>query len=53
VLKSSTVIECVPERSVLGLRPGGRIQPAVEQVERLAAAFFAEPESRFVEEPAA
>jgi hypothetical protein len=53
VLKSSTVITCVPERPVLGLRPGDRIQPTVEQVERLAAAFFAELEFRFVEEPAA
>jgi hypothetical protein len=52
VLEASTVIKHVPERSVLGLGPGDRIRPSVDEVDRLAKAFYAELEARFVDAPA-
>jgi hypothetical protein len=52
VLRRSTVIKLVPEDSVTGLRAGDRIALTAAQFERLADAFFAELERRFVCVPA-
>jgi hypothetical protein len=49
VLRSSTVLTYVPERSVLGLRPGDRIRPSVEDVAGLPTSFYAQLEERFGE----
>ncbi|MFC5139767.1 hypothetical protein ACFPK1_16115 [Actinomycetospora rhizophila] len=49
VLTTNKVIRYEPERSVLGLRPGDRIAPDADAVERLAEAFLAELAVRFGE----
>jgi hypothetical protein len=49
VLQGSTVIELVPERSVLKLAVGDRIRLSAEQFARLSGAFLAEPEARLLE----
>lgn len=51
VLQTGPVIKLAPEQSVLGLRPGDPVRLTRAQFERLADAFFAELEARFVEEP--
>lgn len=48
VLRTNTVIDYVPARSVLGLEPGQEIRLDVESFERLANAFFAELEAKYV-----
>ncbi|MCU1353155.1 MAG: hypothetical protein JWM05_2364 [Acidimicrobiales bacterium] len=48
LLDVGTVIKLVPDESVLKLEVGDRIQVTEEQFERLAAAFFAELESKFL-----
>ena len=48
VLRASSVINFIPERSVLKLRFGDPIRSTEEQFERLAAAFFAELKLKFV-----
>jgi hypothetical protein len=48
VLGDSTVIKLVPEQSVLKLRVGDPIRISEAQFERLAAAFFAELERKFL-----
>ena len=52
VLRRSSVIKLVPEESVTGLRAGDRIALTAAEFERLADAFFAELERRFVCVPA-
>ena len=47
VLRGSTVIRYVPEKSVLGLAIGDRISLGADDFERLASGFLAEIESRF------
>jgi hypothetical protein len=48
VLAPSTVLKLIPDQSVLKLQFGDTIALNEEQFERLAAAFFAELERRFV-----
>jgi hypothetical protein len=48
VLEGNNVIKYVPEQSVLGLELGERIRLGAAQFERLATAFLAEIEHRFV-----
>jgi hypothetical protein len=48
VLRASTVIKLIPEKSVVGLRIGDRIQLTADQFERLSTAFFAELERKFL-----
>jgi hypothetical protein len=48
VLRTGTVVKYVPEQTVLGLQPGDRIAPSVEDFARLADAFLTELEKRFV-----
>ncbi len=48
VLRGNNVIKFVPDKSVLGLRVGDRISLSTAQFERLADAFLAEIESKFV-----
>ena len=48
VLRASSLIIFIPERSVLKLRFGDPIRNTEEQFERLAAAFFAELKLKFV-----
>ena len=49
VFTTNKVIKYEPERAVLGLRPGDRIAPDADAVERLADAFLAELALRFGE----
>ncbi|MDX6285675.1 MAG: hypothetical protein QOG53_1160 [Frankiales bacterium] len=46
-LQLNNVIKYAPESSVLGLQAGDRIALTAEQFKRLAAAFFADLESKF------
>jgi hypothetical protein len=48
VLRGNNVIKFVPDESVLKLQIGDRIRLSGDDFERLAAAFFAELERRFV-----
>jgi hypothetical protein len=48
VLRANNVIKLVPEKSVVGLEPGERIRLTAAQFERLAKAFLAEIEARFL-----
>jgi hypothetical protein len=48
VLRANNVITLVPGESVLGLEPGDRIRLRADEFSRLATAFFAELEARFV-----
>ncbi len=48
VLRGNNVIKFVPDESVLRLRGGDRIGLFEAQFERLAEAFLAEIESKFV-----
>jgi hypothetical protein len=48
VLRGNNVIKFVPDESVLKLQIGDRIRVSADDFERLAAAFFAELERRFV-----
>ncbi len=48
VLHGNNVIKFVPDESVLGLRVGDRIRLSASQFERLAEAFLAEIDSKFV-----
>lgn len=50
VLQGSKVIKYVPEKAVLGLVPGDRIQLTAEQFERLYRAFLDDIERKFVTE---
>ena len=49
VRRGSTVVKLVPGESVLKLEAGGPIRLAAEQFARLAAAFFAELERKFLQ----
>jgi hypothetical protein len=48
VLRGNNVVKFVPERSVTGLEPGQRIRLGVDDFERLAGAFLADLEVKFV-----
>jgi hypothetical protein len=48
VLRGNNVIDYVPEDAVVKLKVGDRIQLTADEFERLAAAFFAELETRFL-----
>jgi len=48
ILGDSTVIKLVPEESVVKLRVGDPIRLTADQFERLAGAFFAEIEQKFL-----
>jgi hypothetical protein len=48
VLRGNTVIDYVPEESVLKLEPGDRIQLSADQFQRFSDAFLADLESKFV-----
>ena len=48
VLRGNNVIKYVPAESVLGLEPGEHIRLSAAQFERLADAFLAEVEKKFV-----
>jgi len=48
VLRGNNVIKYVPEQSVLKLEPGDRIELSAAQFDRLAKAFFADLEAKFV-----
>lgn len=48
VLRGNNAIKFVPDQSVLRLRIGDRIRLNLAQLERLAAAFLTELESKFV-----
>jgi len=48
-LKTNKVIKWVPDQMVLGLEDGDPLSLTVVQFERLAKAFFAELEARFIE----
>ena len=48
VLRASSVITFIPERSVLKLRVGDPIRNTEEQFERLSSAFFAELKQKFL-----
>jgi hypothetical protein len=48
VLRVGKVIKYAPDRAIVPLRDGDRIVLTEEQFERLAQAFLAELESRFV-----
>lgn len=49
VLTSGTIAKYVPEKAVVQLKVGDRIRLSLDDVERLAAAFFAELERRYLE----
>jgi hypothetical protein len=48
IFEGNKVIKYVPEQAVLKLNVGDRIRLSADDFERLAAAFFAELESRFL-----
>lgn len=48
VLRGNNVIKFVPDKSVVKLNIGDRIKLTSAQFERLAKAFFAEIESKFL-----
>jgi hypothetical protein len=48
VLRGNNVVKFVPERSVTGLEPGERIRLGADDFERLARAFLADLEAKFV-----
>ena len=48
VLRGNNVIKFVPDKSVVKLNIGDRIKLTAAQFERLAKAFFAEIESKFL-----
>jgi hypothetical protein len=48
ILQASTVLKLIPEQSVLKLQFGDPIRLTAEEFERLAAAFFAEIELKFL-----
>jgi hypothetical protein len=48
VLRGNNVIKLIPEQSVLKLNIGDGIRLSAAQFERLATAFFAEIERRFL-----
>jgi hypothetical protein len=48
VLRANNVIKHIPDQSVVQLRIGDSIRLTAEQFERLAAAFFAELERKFL-----
>src|SRR3954468_15782337 len=48
VLRGNNVVKFVPERSVTGLEPGERIRLGADEFERLARAFLADLEAKFV-----
>lgn len=48
-LKTNKVIKWAPDQMVLGLEDGDPIDLTVAQFEKLAKAFFAELEARFIE----
>ena len=48
VLRGNNVVKFVPERSVTGLEPGQRIRLGADEFERLARAFLADLEAKFV-----
>ena len=48
VLRGNNVIKLIPEQSVLKLEIGDEIRLSASQFERLAKAFFAEIEAKFV-----
>jgi hypothetical protein len=48
VLRGNNVIKYAPEQSVLKLEPGDRIELSAAQFDRLAKAFFADLEAKFV-----
>jgi hypothetical protein len=48
ILRDSNVIKLIPEQSVVKLEIGDPIRLTGEEFERLAAAFFAELESKFL-----
>jgi hypothetical protein len=48
VLRGNNVVKSVPERSVTGLEPGERIGLSADEFERLAGAFLADLEAKFV-----
>ena len=48
VLRGNNVVKYDPETSVLGLRPGDRIEITADDFERLADAFLVELDARFV-----
>jgi hypothetical protein len=48
VLRGNNVVKFVPERSVTGLEPGERIRIDAARFERLADAFLADLEAKFL-----
>jgi hypothetical protein len=48
VLRGNNVVKLIPAQSVLKLELGDRIRLGADEFERLARAFFAELETRFV-----
>src|SRR3954464_7650554 len=48
VLRGNNVVKFVPERSVTRLEPGERIRLSADEFERLAGAFLAEVEAKFL-----
>ena len=48
ILRDSTVIKLIPDRSVLKIRVGDRIRLNAEEFERLSMAFYAELEAKFL-----
>jgi hypothetical protein len=49
VLRANNVIRFVPDTSVVKLDIGDRIELTMAQFERLAKAFFAEIETKFIQ----
>jgi hypothetical protein len=48
VLRTNNVIRYAPERSVVGIEPGQEVRLDADAFERLAGAFFAELEAKYV-----